>query len=104
MKLTSVKRIFLFEKVVRKSKTKAHYTFLLYAIFLLEPCTWAAIMKQLKKVDRMWATNVSQARIEYLLSVNLIQKDSNKKYSLTPSGLAILKEVETRLRKERCDK
>lgn len=103
MKLTSIKRIFLFDKVVRKSKVKAHYVFLLYTIFLLEPCTRAAIMKQLRKVDRIWAENVLQLRIKYLLSVNLVEK-VNKLYSLTPAGLSLLKEVETRLRKERRDK
>ena len=104
MKLTSIKRIFLFEKAVRKAKVNGHYLFLLYTIFLIEPCTWAAIAKQLKKADRVWGSNVLQARIEYLLSANLITKDANKLYSLTPSGLSLLKEIETRLRKERHDK
>lgn len=104
MKITSIKRIFLFEKAVIKSKTKGHYIILLYTIFLIEPCTWSAIIKQLKKVRRIWAPNIIQSRINYLLSLNLIQRDSTKKYSLTPSGLSLLKEIETRLRKERYDK
>ena len=104
MKLTYIKRFFLFEKAVRKRKIKGHYIILLYTIFLIEPCTWSAIMRQLRKVDRKWAANVSQKRIEYLLSVNLIQRDSNKKHSLTSSGLVLLKDIETRLRKERHDK
>ena len=103
MHLTSIKRIFLFEKAVRKSKIKGHYITLLYAVFLIEPCTWAAITRQLQKVDRIWAANVLQVRIEYLLSVNLIER-INKKYSITPAGLATLKDIESRLRKERHDK
>lgn len=104
MKLTAIKRIFLFEKAVRKGKVKGHYIILLYTIFLIEPCTWSAIIRQLKKVRRSWASNVMQVRIKYLLSANLIQRDATKKYSLTPSGLSLLKEIETRLRKERHDK
>jgi len=104
MKLIYIKRVFLFEKAVRKRKIKGHYVLLLYTIFLTEPCTWAAIMRKLRKVDRKWAANVCQKRIEYLLSVSLIQRDSNKNYSTTPSGLGLLKEIEARLRKERHDK
>jgi hypothetical protein len=103
MKLTSIKRIFLFEKAVRKQKIKGHYTILLYSIFLIEPCTSTTVIRQLKKVDRVWAPNVLQERIKYLLSVNLVQR-INKRYSLTPSGLGLLKHIETRLRKERHDK
>lgn len=103
MKLTSIKRIFIFEKAVRKSKIKAHYIILLYTVFLIEPCTLTAITRQLQKVDRKWGSNIIQTRIEYLLSVNLIKK-INKQYSLTPAGLLLLKGMEGRLRKERHDK
>lgn len=104
MKLTSIKRIFLSEKALRKQKVKGHYLFLLYTVFVTEPCTWAAIMRKLRQVDRKWAPNVTQKRIEYLLSVSLIQRDSNKNYSITPAGLGLLKDIEMRLRKERHDK
>lgn len=104
MKLTCIKRLFLFEKAVRKAKIKGHYIFLLYTIFLIEPCSGSAILMQLKKVRRVWGANILQVRINYLLSANLIQRDSIKRFSLTPSGLSLLKEIETRLRKERHDK
>jgi hypothetical protein len=76
----------------------------MYAIYLIQPCSWFALHKQLKKVDRTWGANYYTDRIEYLVSIGYIKRDSNRLYSLTDTGLSLLKDIENRLRKERHDK
>jgi len=76
----------------------------MYAIYLIQPCSWFALHKQLKKVNRTWGANYYNDRINYLLDAGYIIRDSNRLYSLTDSGLSLLKYIENRLRKERHDK
>jgi hypothetical protein len=102
--LSYLNRVFLFNKAVRKAKIKPHYIFILYSVHLHQPCNWQTIFNQLKSVKRIWGANYYSKRIKDLVNLNYIARDSEQLFYLTPSGIALLKDIENRLRKERHDK
>ena len=104
MYLTSIKRHYLLHKVCRKTKLKEKYLHLLYTIHLLQPAGYYIIDKTLIKVSRRHNGEMMRDYLKYLVNADYISKDSKKKYSLTPAGLSLLKDIESRLRKERHDK
>jgi hypothetical protein len=94
----------LYNKAIKKASIKPEYIFILHAIYLLEPCGWLAILNVLTKVKRGRDRGLLTEYLDFLLINNYIIRSSNRKYSLSPSGLSILKDIENRLRKERHDK
>jgi predicted transcriptional regulator len=57
----------------------------------------------MNKVKRGREKTILTQYLDYLFNNNYITK-SSRKYSLTPAGLSLLKDIENRLRKERHDK
>ena len=103
MYLTSIKRHYLLNKALKKAKLQEKYLHLLYTIYLLQPCGYYTIDITLTKVRRRHNGEMMRDYLKYLVCNNYIVKDQNK-YSLTPAGLSLLKEIENKLRKERYDK
>lgn len=89
---------------MKKQKAKPHHILVLYVIFLHEPCTWSTILSQFISVRRFHGKSAITIYLKELVLLNYIIRDANKFYSLTDSGLSLLKDIENRLRKERHDK
>lgn len=104
MQLTSIKRAYYFNRVAYKSKLPQKYIFPLFTIFLIQPAGYTAIDLTLSRVKRSHSGAQLLHVIKYLVNSGYIIKDINKKYSLTTAGLSLLKDIESRLRKERYDK
>jgi hypothetical protein len=104
LKLSYLSRCFLYNKAIAKATIKPEYIFILHAISLLQPVGWLAILNVLTKVKRGRDRGVLTQYLDYLTANGYIIRNTARKYSLTPYGLSILKDIETRLRNERHDK
>ena len=104
MYLTGIKRHYYINKVCRKIKFKEKYLLMLYTIHLMQPCGYYVIDTTLKNVNRRHNGNMMKDYLKFLVNHNYVNKDHNKKYTLTPAGIALLKDIETKLIKERHDK
>jgi hypothetical protein len=104
LKLTALKRSYLFNRVCYKIKLPQKYIFPLFTIYLLQPAGFHIINTTLTKIRRDHSGKQLINALKYLVDNNYINKDVNKKYSLTDTGLSLLKDIENRLRKERHDK
>jgi predicted transcriptional regulator len=102
--LTSIHRYYLFNRVLKKQKFEAKYFYLLYTVYLLEPVGMVKIIETLIRVKHEHNGTQLKNYLKFLVNHNYINKDENKKYSVTDTGLSLLKEIENRLRKERHDK
>jgi hypothetical protein len=103
LKLSYLSRCFLYNKAIKKVPVKPEYIFILHAVYLLQPCGWFAILNVMDKVRRGRQRKLITIYLDYLLINGYISK-SGRKYSLTPLGLSLLKDIENKLRKERHDK
>lgn len=103
MKLSYLSRCFLYNKAIKKASIEPEYIYILHAIYLLQPVGWFDVVKIMKKVKRGRERKIITIYLDYLLINGYISK-SGRKYSLTPVGLSLLKDIENRLRKERHDK
>ena len=103
LKLSYLSRCFLYNKAIKKAAIEQEYIFILHAIHLLQPAGWLAILNVMNNVKRGREKAVLTKYLAYLLNNNYISKH-DRKYSLTPAGLSLLKDIENKLRKERHDK
>lgn len=90
--------------MARKSKVKVNHVYFLYIIYRFQPINWHQAFIKLKNINRVYNEQYHSNKMKELVSLNLITRDENKQFSLTDSGLSLLKDIENRLRKERHDK